>query len=154
MRNLVHLSLEADPVTVADSLLDQQYPSSWGNGVELNGDLLALGLLWDGGPVVAGHHRWGESGLKQALERSWIRKNAASWGSCIVQWIAISHLTQWPQVWFSAFPNFIKEIGYCRVYGQRTAWRECTGQNLIVDQTHGAGTTKNAVSFGWMYQQL
>ena len=57
MRNLVHLSLEADPVTVADSLLDQQYPSSWGDGLELNGELLPLGLLRDGGPVVAGHHR-------------------------------------------------------------------------------------------------
>ena len=45
VRNLVHLSLEADPVTVADSLLDQQYPSGWGDGLELNSELLALGLL-------------------------------------------------------------------------------------------------------------
>ena len=71
MRDLVHLSLDAAAVAVAHSLLNQQDPSSWGNGLDLNGDLLALGLLRGRGPVVAGCHGRAESGLEQAEERSW-----------------------------------------------------------------------------------
>ena len=64
----------------------------------------------------------------------WMLRKTTTWrgGDCTAQWTALLLLAQRPQVWFSAFPNYLMVLRLIDC----TMLREWTVQSLTIDWTH------------------